>query len=330
MLGVGEADISDACAELGCGTLHGVVPGFSQRGGLITEAKGFNRGIAACAILRAKWELGEAGAYDKLDFDGLCRLLEVFSAGTISGRLVWNVKDINTFQATADAIVQLIQKSWDGRNWDPRLFHSIDPSMEPLLKGGKGMVELHWPAPAMPLETNGFIIFLFIGSLALTMLFVVIITTSPLLVWQSVPASVLLLGGQIILAGGHVAAQWIIKHQRTTLYIDIPGTSLADTWMLVDNTWFTSRLARRPISYHPLTPNETRIGQHLSMKGRYVPALHALLTLAAIAVGFVAFYIGARSSHVFTILIYIVSLTLSIFFALIEVNSRCYFLQPMY
>jgi hypothetical protein len=307
MLGVGEADISDACAELGCGTLHSVVPRLSQRGGLTSEAKGFNRGIAACAILRAKWELGEGNACDKLDFDGLCQLLEVFSAGTISGRLVWDVKDMNALQATTDAVEQLLQTFWDGHNWDTHLFHSINSSTEPLLEGGKGVVELHWPAPAMPLETNSSIIFLFIGSLALSMLFVVIIATSPLLGWQSVPASILLLAGQVILAGGHVAAKWIIEHQRTTLYFNIPRAGLADTWMLVDNTWFTSRLARRPISYHPLTPNETRIGQHLSMKGQYIPALHALLTLAAIAIGFVAFYIGARSSDIFTLLIYIVS-----------------------
>jgi len=56
MLGVGEADIFDACAELGCGTLHGVVPQLSQRGGFTSTAKGFNRGVAACAILRAKWQ----------------------------------------------------------------------------------------------------------------------------------------------------------------------------------------------------------------------------------------------------------------------------------
>jgi len=307
MLGAGEADLFNTCAELGCGTLHGVVPHFSQRGGLTTEHQGSNRGVAACAILRAKWELGEADSNEKLDFDSVCRLLEDFSSGTISGRLVWDVKDMDTLQATATLVQQIMQKSWNGQDWNARLFHSIDSSTEILLKGGKGMIELHWPAPAMPLETNGFIVFLFIGCLALATLCVVIIATSPLLFWQSVAASTLLLGGQILLGGGHVAAQWIVKNQRVTVYIDIPRAGLAGTWMLVDNTWFTGRLARRPISYHSLTPNQTRIGQHLAMKGEYIPTLHALFVLTAIGVGFVAFYIGARSSHIYTILIYIVS-----------------------
>jgi hypothetical protein len=160
----------------------------------------------------------------------------------------------------------------------------------------------------MPLETNGLIVFLFLGCLVSVILAVVIIATSRLLRWQPVSASTLLLGGHALLGGGHVAAQWIVKHQRTTVYIDISRTGLPDTWMLVNNTWFTSRLARRPISYNPLTPNQTKIGQHLSMKAQYIPSLHALSTIATIGVGFVAFYIGARSSHIYTIVIYIVSL----------------------
>jgi hypothetical protein len=311
MLGVGEADISDACAELGCGTLSGVVPHLSHRGGLTSQLQSTNRGVIACAVLRAKWELGKVESSSKLDLGSLCRTLEVFASGAISGRLVWDVNDADALQTTAALVEQLLQKCWNGQDWDARLFQSIDSSEETALKGGNGMVELHWPAPAMPLETNGLIVFFFIACLVSIILAVIIIATSRLLRWQSVAASTLLLGGHVLLGGGHIAAQWIVKRQRTTVYIDIPRTGLADTWMLVNNTWFTSRLARRPISYNPLTPNHTRIGQHLSMKQQYIPSSHALFTIVAIGVGFVAFYIGARSSHIYTIVIYIVSLRIS-------------------
>ena len=35
LLGVGDAGIVEACAELGCGSLEGAVPRLSKRGGLI-------------------------------------------------------------------------------------------------------------------------------------------------------------------------------------------------------------------------------------------------------------------------------------------------------
>ncbi|TFK38960.1 hypothetical protein BDQ12DRAFT_722813 [Crucibulum laeve] len=305
MLGAGEADITDACAELGCGALHGVVPRVSARGGLSSQLKDFNRGTAACAILRAKWRTGDEDGTTKLDFEKISLLLTKFESATVSGRLIWDFDDITSQMQTRSAVVALLRECWDGQGWRTNMFEAFNSSKEAQLKDGRGLVELHWPAPAMTLETNASIVLLFIFFFSVISVAVVVFATSPLLQWQSTPASVLLLGGQLLLASGHVAAQWIIKHQRHTVYIDIPRNGLSETWMLVDNTWFTSVLARRPVSYKALNPNHLYIGQHLSMKRKFIPTSHALLTLIAIGIGFIAFYVGARSSNVFTILIYI-------------------------
>jgi hypothetical protein len=64
--------------------------------------------------------------HDKLDFDILCRLLEDFAGGIVSGRLVWDV-NMHALQATATLVQQLLQKVWNGKDWDAHLFLQLIP-----------------------------------------------------------------------------------------------------------------------------------------------------------------------------------------------------------
>ncbi|KAF6754062.1 hypothetical protein DFP72DRAFT_900282 [Ephemerocybe angulata] len=319
LLGAGENDILDAAAELGCSSLYGVVPRFSKRGGLTTQPKSRNSGVAASAIVRARWHLqrGPDGNHTgSLDFNELMSFIETIRMSTISGRMVWNCGDRRGEISMAKTCESV---------WSTDILTNMQESEDPLIRTGSGMVELHWIGPSMPLEQNALIVFAFNIAFTVVPVAFVAISATKLLGWQTPQAAALLLGGQALLGAGHYSAQWILKRLRTSVYVDIQKTGFADTWMLVDNTWFTSTLARRRLSFNPLAPNTVRVGQHLSMED-FIPTWQALLTLFAIGGGFLAFYIGARSSHLWVIFFEI----LCFFFAnlskgyVISVANDCY------
>ncbi|KAF7335177.1 hypothetical protein MSAN_02351000 [Mycena sanguinolenta] len=232
----------------------------------------------------------------------MMKALQSFSGSTVSGRFQWAAKDSEEQRKLVDSLERIIRRSFDGTyQWDRRIFDLIHA--EQVLKSGQATYELHWSAPAMPMETNPWVIFAFGGASTLAFLSVVIVST--IYKWQTVPAAFLLVGGQAVLATGHVAAQWTLRRLRTTVYLDFPRSGFSDTWMLVDNVWFTSMVARRPLIGISKT-DHLRVGQYLEMKSRYIPTWQAILTLVAIGIGFIAFYVGAKSSNAYTILMYIV------------------------
>ena len=312
LLGAGETDILDGCAELGCGTVFGVVPRFSKRGGLTCLDKSRNPGIAASAILRARWNLRRS--LDKKtgkEADGLdifSKFLTTIHMSTLSGRLVWQCQSWEEKNDTVNCIQRLLLQSWNANEsvWTTNLLTVFQESTDPKIRNATaGMIEFHWPAPSMPLETHAGVVFLFITALIVLPTAVIVIAATPLTNWQTPAASALLFGGQAVLSTGHFLAQWVVKRQRRTVHLDIPRQNLSDSWMLVDNTWFTSTLARRRLPYNPLSPHTVTIGQHVDMK-EYIPTWEALVTLVTIAIGFLAFYIGARSSHLWVTLFEIV------------------------
>jgi hypothetical protein len=311
LLGAGEADIIDACAELGCGSVFGVVPMFSKRGGLTAHAKNRNAGIGACAILRAKWNLRPDGAEDKTHpkYSELDEFRAKIRMSQTSGRLVWNCENWEAQNKLAVMVQETLLRSWrpQSSSWDSQLFQSFDDCEEPSIQNANGMVELHWLAPDMPLETNTTIVLLFIAFYTIVPTAIIVIAATPLLGWQTPAASALLWGGQAILSIGHFLAPLIIKRQRTSVHVDVTRDDFSSSWMLVDNTWFTGTLARRRVHHNPISPHTLRLGQHALMKSEYIPTWEALLTLLTIAIGFLAFYIGARSSSLYVILSEIVS-----------------------
>lgn len=314
LLGAGETDILDACAELGCGTIFGVVPRFSKRGGLTCEAKTRNPGIGACAILRARWTLPKPRdkktdkEADGLDMEELSKFLTTIHMSTLSGRLVWECQHLEEQNDIANRIQRLLLQSWSANEsaWTTNLLTIFQETTDPKIRNATaGMIELHWPAPSMPLETHAGVVFLFIAVFTILPTTIIIIAATPLTNWQTPAASALLFGGQAVLITGHFLAQWVIKRQRNTVHLVIPRQNLSSSWMLVDNTWFTSTLARRRLLHNPLSPHTVMIGQHLNMKD-HIPTWEALITLVTIAIGFLAFYIGSRSSHLWVILFEIV------------------------
>ena len=317
LLGAGETDILDACAELGCGTIFGVVPRFSKRGGLTCEARPKNRNprSAACAILRARWNLHrsrdkKAGIEaDGLDMELFSKFLTTIHMSTLSGRLVWQCQNREDQNDISNRIQRLLLQSWDANEsiWTTNLLSVFQESTDPKIRNATtGMIELHWPTPSMPLETHPGVVFLFIAVFTILPTAMIVIAATPLTNWQTPAASTLLFGGQAVLSAGHFLAQWVIKRQRETVHLDIPRQNLSDSWMLVDSTWFTNTLARRRVWYNALSPHTVTIGQHVNMK-EHIPTWEALITLVTIAVGFLAFYIGARSSHLWVILFEIAS-----------------------
>ncbi|KAM6495937.1 hypothetical protein JOM56_008643 [Amanita muscaria] len=314
LLGAGETDILDACAELGCGTIYGVVPRFSKRGGLTCEAKTRNPGIGACAILRARWTLPKPRdkktdkEADGLDMEELSKFLTTIHMSTLSGRLVWECQHLEEQNDIANRIQRLLLQSWSANEsaWTTDLLTIFQETTDPKIRNATaGMIELHWPAPSMPLETHAGAVFLFIAVFTILPTTIIIIAATPLTNWKTPAASALLFGGQAVLSTGHFLAQWVIKRQRNTVHLVIPRQNLSSSWMLVDNTWFTNTLARRRLLHNPLSPHTVTIGQHLNMKD-HIPTREALITLVTIAIGFLAFYIGSRSSHLWVILFEIV------------------------
>ena len=243
MLGVGDEDINDAARAIGCSTLIGdVMPSMDKHGGLIPAAKSESLENAASAIVRLAWNTGERrrgereAAERMLDFAALRRVVTMFTAGTISGRVVWQLDSKQAFEERTEKVREALRMSEIGSGFG--VFEAMDD-----LKGGKGMVELHWPSPAMPMETNPIVIYLYGGFFTLSFLSVAILAASPLLSWQSPIASTLLVGGQAFLALGDVAVRSMVISQRKTLKIPIPKTGLGQHWMMIDKTRFPSALA---------------------------------------------------------------------------------------
>jgi hypothetical protein len=286
MLGAGEDDINDAARELGCGVLVGsAVPKMTKRGGLNNTAENSNIENAACGIVRLDWEPEKK----QLNFLKLRNVVDQFTAGTMSGRIEWGTGSLSEADDKIQEIERVLSQEFN-----------VFTAMNNMKRDRpRGMIELHWPAPAMPLETNPFPIYIYGSFFAASFPAIAILAASPLLSWQSPLSSALLVGGQTILVFGHVAAQYIVKCQRITHHISIPRADPKLDWMMVDRTKFASSLSRRSF------PASVVLSQHYKFKRRYVAAWHALLTMAALTTGFIAFYVGGKSSDVKTVVIYI-------------------------
>src|SRR5262249_18701181 len=158
---------------------------------------------------------------------------------------------------------------------------------------------------AMPLETNSFFINLYLVFFATSFLSVAFLSASPLLAWQSFISSALLVGGQTVLLLGHVAALYSIKYQRETRQVSISARDLCDHWMLINRSWCTTTPVRRPLWKRKKGKSIAVLSQHYSFRGNFINTWHAVFVLLALALGFIAFYIGGRSSNIKTVVIYI-------------------------
>jgi hypothetical protein len=192
---------------------------MSKGGGLTSASQNANRGTAACAIVRLEWKTGQK----YLDFVALRSVIKSFSGSTMSGRLVWDVGSQAVMLKKLEEIRAALLSAYSQKGWDDAFFDVFDSDH---LKGGEGMVKLHWPAPAMPLETNSWVVYLFGAVVAVSFPMICSLAASDVLSWQSYPSVIILLGGQFILALGHVAAQSIVKYQRITRHVKIPRTGL--------------------------------------------------------------------------------------------------------
>ncbi|KAK7471251.1 hypothetical protein VKT23_002658 [Stygiomarasmius scandens] len=324
MLGAGNADIYDAATELGCYTLHGMVPKLTKRGGLSCRNHEVNRGVSACAVVKQTWNSdtkpekgkGEEEKREKKiggrnaspDFGKIGLVVKDFNGGTVTGRMMWECKDAADYQDKTGQVHAALMSTFTAGNTvygapsqnDMTIFEKVGD-----IPGGVGMLELHWPAPAMVLETNGWICSISSATFLTLFLAVAVLTASPLLGWQSPLASAFLFGGQIILTLGHTCVHVLFRRLRRQTTITIPSQDVADTWTLVDNTWFVSALARRPVSLRTLDESHITLGQFVAFKRPYLPRAQALFGLLAVAAGFIIFYVGARSSDYRTVLIYI-------------------------
>jgi hypothetical protein len=295
MLGAGGQDIKDAARALGCAAIVGdVIPRMDENGSLVSNGTGYTLDQAACAIVRQRWE---TGSRCHLDLLSLGRVPTTFFAGTMSGRLVWEIDSEKRTLATIRDIQEALAT--------PDVFYAMNQVV-----GGIGTVELHWPAPAMPLETNPSIIYFYGCFFVASFISVASLACSRILLWQSAISSGLLVAGQTLLILGHVAAQYAIKSQRETLKVTI-SVENPTHWLMIDKTRFTSAAALRPLTVpsrrrrlHAGTPLVT-LSQYHDFSSKYIATWHASLVLSALILGFIAFYVGGKSSDVKTIAIYI-------------------------
>ncbi|THV01712.1 hypothetical protein K435DRAFT_556707, partial [Dendrothele bispora CBS 962.96] len=321
MLGVGNADVYDAAADLGCFVLFDITHQLIERGGFSCRNHGFAFGVSACAIVKQLWrsdtkleegqkgkekEKRQEGQDSSPDFEKIGLVAKKFRGGTVISRMVWECTDATDYQNKIEHVHTAITSSFgnpiyeNSDQTDMAVFERVD-----TVSGGVGMLELHWPAPAMVLETNGWICSVSIATLLTLFCAAAIVTTSPLLGWQSPLASAFLFGGQIILTLGHTLVHILFRHLRRQNTITIPIRDVAETWTLVDQTWFVSALTRRPTSLAASDRSHITLGQYTSLRQPDLPRVQALLGLLIIAGGFVIFYVGARSSDFRTVLIYI-------------------------
>ncbi|KAF6754135.1 hypothetical protein DFP72DRAFT_900477 [Ephemerocybe angulata] len=298
LVGAGEIDIKDAASELGCGCLHGVVPRFSKRGGITFQQKTKNAGIAASAILRSRWNLRSSlGEQGSLGPEDLTKFLDVIHMSTVTGRLRWECEDEASQIDLVARIQTLILQTWDeGKEvWDQNLLTTFQEASDPLVRTASGTIEVHWVGPSMPLEKSPMSVLIFIAAFTTIPTFV-IVSASAIRPWQSIWATSLLLGGHFLLSAGHFFAQYAIKNLPERVSVDIQAGGFSDTWMLVDNTWFTGTLARRRILKSPKSKN-IQILQDVSMESR-IPTWQGLIILLTISSGFLMLYLGARLSHI--------------------------------
>ncbi|KAF5337133.1 hypothetical protein D9611_003053 [Ephemerocybe angulata] len=298
LVGAGEIDIKDAASELGCGCLHGVVPRFSKRGGITFQQKARNAGIAASAILRSRWNLRSSLAEQgSLNPEDLTKFLDVIYMSTVTGRLRWECEDEASQIDLVARIQTLILQSWDeGKEvWDRNLLTTFQEASDPLVRTASGTIELHWVGPSMPLEKSPMSVLIFIAAFTTIPTFV-IVSASAIRPWQSIWATSLLLGGHFLLSAGHFFAQYAVKRLPERVCVDIQKGGFSDTWMLVDNTWFTGTLARRRVSKSPRSKT-IQILQDVSMESR-IPTWQGLIILLTISLGFLMLYLGARISDI--------------------------------
>jgi hypothetical protein len=150
MLGVGEEDINDAACMLGCGTACGeVVLRMDRHGGLTSTLRHSDPDDMASAIIGLCWETGK-----HINFLALQDIVHTFAAATMSGRIMWEV-DVSesVFRERVQKVKLMLMAAWSG---PLEAFEETNG-----LPGGEGMIKLHWPAPAMTLETNPIVIYLY-------------------------------------------------------------------------------------------------------------------------------------------------------------------------
>ncbi|THV00529.1 hypothetical protein K435DRAFT_854615 [Dendrothele bispora CBS 962.96] len=300
MLGVANADVYDAAADLGCFVLFGIARQLRERVGFSCRHHGFALGVSACAIVKQLWksdtkfedgqrqkgkerEKRKEGQDSSPNFEKIGLVAKNFRGGTVIGRMVWECTDATDYQKKIEQVHTAITSGFGNNIYensdqtDMAVFARVD-----IVSGGVGMLEL-----------------------LASSCDVAVITTSPLLGWQSPLASAFLFGGQIILTLGHTLVHVLFRRLRRQTTITIPIRDVAKTWTLVDGSWFVSALTRRPTSLAASGKSHITLGQHTSFKRPYFPRVQALLGLLIIAGGFIMFYIGARSSDFRTVLIYI-------------------------
>jgi hypothetical protein len=296
MLCADRQDIKDAARDFGCAAIAGgVIPRMDENGGMVSTGAGYDLDQAAYAIVREQWKTGPDHG---LDLRTLRRVPATFVAGTMSGYLRWEIDSqemsIEMIRRVQQAL--LIPLSPDHRTTD--VFDEMN-----ILDGGFGIIELHWPAPSMPLETNPSAIYLYGSLLVASFVSVAFFACSRILDWQSLISSALLVGGQALLVVGHVAAQYSIKTQREILQVRISVKNTRN-WAMIDKARFTSAVALRPI--HCSRSHNVTLGQYHGFRRKYIKTWHALFILLTLIVGFGAFYVGGKSSDIRTVAIYIV------------------------
>uniref|UniRef100_D8PRE3 BRCT domain-containing protein n=1 Tax=Schizophyllum commune (strain H4-8 / FGSC 9210) TaxID=578458 RepID=D8PRE3_SCHCM len=299
LLGAGDTDILDAAADVGCYVLYGLVPRMSKRGGITCKGREVNRGVAACALVTLDWNLGEK----KIDFEPMRAFLREFSAATVTGRIEWECDNLNDLLAKLKDVRDRISQSLEKGPFDSDSHMAVYEELENV-QGGRGYVELHWPSPSLPLETRPYILYISIGGFLLIFLVIAVFTASPLLDWQSPQASALLFGGQLVLGLAQTLTHVIIKRLRTVKSVKIPAAGVVPDWQLVDSTWFINSLARRSLG-PSRRGDHFQLGQHYRFSRLLITRWEALLTLFLLIIGFLAFYIGAKSSDVRTVIIFI-------------------------
>ncbi|KAL1699519.1 hypothetical protein EV121DRAFT_216059 [Schizophyllum commune] len=299
LLGAGDTDILDAAADVGCYVLYGLVPRMSKRGGITCKGREVNRGVAACALVTLDWTLGEK----KIEFEPMRAFLREFSAATVTGRIEWECDNLNDLLAKLKDVRDRISHSLETGPFDSDRHMSVYEELENV-QGGRGYIELHWPSPSLPLETRPYILYISIGGFLVVFLVIAVFTASPLLNWQSAQASALLVGGQLVLGFAQTLTHVVIKRLRRVKAVRIPMTGVVPDWQLVDSTWFINNLARRSLA-PSRRGNHFQLGQHYRFSRLLISRWEALLTLFLLIIGFLAFYIGAKSSDVRTVIIFI-------------------------
>jgi hypothetical protein len=173
------------------------------------------------------------------------------------------------------------------------------------LNGGQGIIELSWPAPAMPLETQP----LYIAAYLLFFLGMFPF----ILVYLNPRRCALPLIGFGLLVMGHFGARYVVERQRSTLSVSIPKMDSGvawNNWLLVDKPRFPTTLARRSFftspkgvfknfrfMYASSRKSHITLSQHHQFQQPHTRPVVTVLTLAFLCGGFFVFYLGVKSSN---------------------------------